>query len=103
MMQENTHKTLTLYSMGRVSIEIKARCPDPVHVRKILKFRGARFKGLDHQSDTYFRIPAGRLKLREGNIENALIYYRRANWKNSKKCDTLYANGLLMMFFRLKN
>jgi adenylate cyclase, class 2 len=27
--------------------------------------------------DTYFKVTKGRLKLREGNIENALIYYQR--------------------------
>jgi predicted adenylyl cyclase CyaB len=35
------------------------------------------FKGTDHQIDTYFKVPHGRLKLREGNIENNLIYYER--------------------------
>ena len=70
------------------SIEIKARCPDPARIRGILRTRKARFRGLDHQIDTYFRVPTGRLKLREGNIENALIYYKRADQKNSKKCDS---------------
>ncbi len=73
--------------MGRVSIEIKARCAAPARVRSILKVHKARFRGLDHQIDTYFRVPSGRLKLREGNIENALIYYRRSDQKNSKRCD----------------
>jgi len=72
-----------------ISVEIKARCSDPARIRGILKARKARFKGLDHQIDTYFRVPSGRLKLREGNIENALIYYKRANQKNSKKCDSV--------------
>lgn len=72
-----------------ISIEIKARCSDPARIRKILKARKARFKGLDHQIDTYFRIPSGRLKLREGNIEKALIYYRRTDRKNSKRCDSI--------------
>jgi predicted adenylyl cyclase CyaB len=75
--------------MPGVSVEIKARCSDPVFVRKILRTHKARFKGLDHQIDTYFRIPSGRLKLREGNIENALIYYSRTNQKNSKRCDSI--------------
>ena len=74
--------------MGGVSIELKARCADPARVRSILKSRRAVFKGLDHQRDTYFRVPSGRLKLREGNIENALIYYKRADQKNSKRCDS---------------
>ncbi|MFH1799685.1 MAG: class IV adenylate cyclase [Candidatus Omnitrophota bacterium] len=73
--------------MDSLSFEIKARCPDPSRIRKILLARGASFKGLDCQVDTYFRVPSGRLKLREGNIENALIYYKRVDQKRSKKCD----------------
>jgi adenylate cyclase, class 2 len=75
--------------MGSLSLEIKARCPDPGRIRKILLSRGASFKGLDRQVDTYFRVPSDRLKLREGNIENALIYYKRADQKKSKKCDAM--------------
>ncbi len=74
-------------------MEIKARCSDPARVRAILRSRKARFKGVDHQRDTYFRVPEGRLKLREGNLENALIYYKRADQKDSKRCDSiLYEN-----------
>lgn len=75
--------------MSWLSIEIKARCQDPARVRRILEFCRADYKGLDHQVDTYFRVPSGRLKLREGNIENALIYYKRVNQKNSKRCDAV--------------
>lgn len=73
--------------MGSLSLEIKARCSDPARIRAILKMHGARFQGLDRQRDTYFCVPHGRLKLREGNIENALIFYRRDDQKRSKKCD----------------
>jgi len=75
--------------MSSLSFEIKARCSDPAPVRAILRSRRAVFKGLDHQVDTYFRAPSGRLKLREGNIENALIYYQRNDQKNSKRCDSI--------------
>ena len=43
------------------------------------------FKGLDHQIDTYFNAKQGRLKLREGNIENSLINYDRENISGSKE------------------
>ena len=72
-----------------LSLEIKARCSDSGRIREILLARGAHFRGLDRQVDTYFRVPCGRLKLREGNIENALIYYKRDNQKNSKECDSI--------------
>ena len=74
---------------GSLTVEIKARCSDPARIRAILRSHRARFKGLDHQIDTYFRIPFGRLKLREGKIENALIYYNRTDQKSSKRCDSV--------------
>lgn len=43
------------------------------------------FQGLDHQIDTYFNVQHGRLKLREGNIENSLINYDRKNVSGSKE------------------
>lgn len=77
-----------------VNIEIKARSADPERVRTVLRERKARFAGLDHQVDTYFRVAEGRLKLREGNIENALIYYRRPNQSGPKTSDVLlYASS----------
>ena len=63
--------------MRAINIEIKARCADPERVRAVLGERDARFAGVDQQVDTYFHVPQGRLKLREGKIENALIYFLR--------------------------
>jgi adenylate cyclase class 2 len=65
--------------MKHLNVEIKARCADPERVREFLKQHHAEFKGTDHQADTYFNTSNGRLKLREGNIENNLIYYERKN------------------------
>ena len=42
------------------------------------------FMGTDHQVDTYFNVSKDRLKLREGNIENALINYNREDVQGSK-------------------
>ena len=47
------------------------------------------YKGEDHQTDTYFNVPNGRLKLREGNIENALIHYQRNDSAGSKQSDVI--------------
>ncbi len=63
--------------MPHLNVEIKARCADLAAVRAVLVERGARRVGIDHQTDTYFRVPSGRLKLREGTIELALIHYDR--------------------------
>lgn len=70
--------------MSILNIEIKARCDNPGRIRSILKEHNADYMGLDHQIDTYFKVPNGRLKLREGNIEQKLIYYRRPNSKTPK-------------------
>jgi len=74
-------------TMAHVNVEIKARCSDPERVRVTLRARGAEFKGLDRQTDVYFNVPRGRLKLRCGNIENALIYYDRPDQPGTKRSD----------------
>ncbi len=71
--------------------EIKARCADPDRIRAILREAGADFKGIDHQIDTYFVTQKGRVKLRQGNIENTFIHYRRPNQAGPKNSEvTLY-------------
>lgn len=65
--------------MSHNNIEIKARCSDAAFIRTYLQQQNADFKGTDFQTDTYFRVNNGRLKLRQGNIENSLIYYNREN------------------------
>ena len=67
-----------------LNVEIKARCSDPGKMRGLLDKKDAVFKGLDHQIDTYFNILDGRLKLRQGSIENNLIYYQRTNQAGPK-------------------
>ncbi len=47
------------------------------------------FIGEDHQIDTYFNVQSGRLKLREGNIENALIHYEREDFAGAKSSHVL--------------
>jgi len=75
--------------MRRTNVEIKARCRDLQAARDRLAAAGARLEGTDLQTDTYFRVPQGRLKLREGNIENALIFYRRPSQAAPKRSDVL--------------
>lgn len=70
--------------MGHLNIEIKAKCSNKESIRSILNSLNARYIGTDHQLDTYFKINNGRLKLREGNIENSLIHYNRED-KNGPK------------------
>lgn len=65
--------------MSYLNVEIKAKCSDASFIRKYLLANKAEFKGTDEQTDTYFNVPNGRLKLREGNIEKNLIWYERSN------------------------
>jgi len=71
--------------MSHINVEIKAKCKNLDKVRDIRLERKADFKGMDHQIDTYFKVNFGRLKLREGNIENFLIYYDRENKEGPKE------------------
>ncbi|UCG02149.1 MAG: class IV adenylate cyclase [Candidatus Heimdallarchaeota archaeon] len=71
--------------MVHINIEFKAQCNDPEKIKKILTSRNADYKGLDRQVDTYFKVNTGRLKLREGDIEKALIFYSRKDTKEPKQ------------------
>ena len=71
-------------NMSYLNVEIKAACSDTSFIRNYLLSNHAEFKGVDEQSDTYFNVPNGRLKLREGNIENNLIFYERADQAGPK-------------------
>lgn len=71
--------------MSYLNVEIKARSSDSRFIRDYLLSKGAEYKGTDHQTDTYFKVPNGRLKLREGNIENNLIFYSRPDQAGPKE------------------
>lgn len=73
--------------MSYINIEIKAKCFHPEKVEAFLLSAGAAFVGLDHQKDTYFQVPSGRLKLRQGDIENTLIFYNRPDQEGPKQSD----------------
>ncbi len=88
--------------MGHINIEIKARSTHQDEIRNSLKSLNAHFTGVDHQVDTYFNVPSGRLKLREGNvvattlgdrsrvyIENCLIQYNRENQEGPKQSNVV--------------
>lgn len=70
--------------MSFLNIEIKAHCKDPQASEAYLLKAGARMTGIDVQEDTYFNVPEGRLKLRQGRIENNLIFYRRSDEEGPK-------------------
>lgn len=67
-----------------LNVEIKARCAQPQLIRDRLLAKAADFRGLDHQVDTYYQVPNGRLKLRMGTIEKNLIHYQRSDQAGPK-------------------
>lgn len=70
-------------------VEIKAKCTNSERIEAILKGQNAQFLGIDHQIDTYFQVPNGRLKLRQGNIEQHLIFYNRNNQAGPKQSNVM--------------
>lgn len=75
--------------MTHLNIEFKARANDSNTLEQKLLSLNPDFIGEDHQKDTYYNVPDGRLKLREGNIENALIWYQREDIAGAKQSDIL--------------
>jgi adenylate cyclase, class 2 len=74
-----------------INFEFKATTNDLQKLEDLLLQLNPRFVGTDHQTDTYFHVSTGRLKLREGNIENALIHYERTDSAQAKQSNvTLY-------------
>jgi predicted adenylyl cyclase CyaB len=71
--------------MKLLNFEFKAHLHDEAYVRAALKRLRARFLGTDHQVDTYFQVPVGRLKIREGRLENSLVFYQRTNSPQARR------------------
>jgi adenylate cyclase, class 2 len=70
--------------MSIKNIEFKAKIESISTYENLLLTLNPTFIGQDHQIDTYFNTTQHRLKLRQGNIENALIQYSRPNTANAK-------------------
>ena len=74
------------------NVEFKARVNNPDLFENKLMTLHPKFHGVDHQIDTYFDVPKGRLKLREGNIEHALIQYNREDKQGAKLSEVILYN-----------
>jgi len=70
-------------------VELKARVDDHEVLRKKLSALGAEYAGTFQQTDLYFRVPEGRLKLREvkNSRTSELIYYEREDVAGPKNDD----------------
>ena len=72
-----------------LNFEFKARTAVLPELENRLRTLNPQYIGEDHQRDTYFHVAYGRMKLREGNIENTLIHYHRTNTAAAKQSDVL--------------
>lgn len=72
-----------------INFEFKARHQNTALAEKLLLEQHPQFIGEDHQVDTYFMVPKGRLKLREGTIEQSLIFYERSNTAGAKQSNVI--------------
>lgn len=68
------------------TVEIKARCRDLAHARGLIQGWGAKLLGRETQTDIFYRVPKGRLKLRTSSAERLLIGYQRPDTAGPKHC-----------------
>jgi adenylate cyclase class 2 len=75
------------HSFKHKMVELKAKVSDHESLRKNLSAIGAQHVGTFRQTDLYFKVPEGRLKLREieGSRTAELIYYERENIPGPKR------------------
>lgn len=70
------------------NLEIKAPVADPAAFRARAASLATETVGVDDQVDTYFRVPRGRLKLRESSLAGGqLIPYRRPDDDGPRRAD----------------
>jgi predicted adenylyl cyclase CyaB len=70
------------------NIELKARYADLAAARQIALDLGCTHGGVEEQTDTYFAVADGRLKLREiAGGDARLVEYRRANANEARASD----------------
>jgi len=73
-------------SEPRRNVEVKATDPDPGRSLSVCLELGAEDKGVLVQRDTYFRVPDGRLKLREETPGGAaLVQYHRSDAASARE------------------
>src|SRR5712691_7596603 len=70
-----------------VNIEIKARARDFADVRRRAEALSGGPAQIIPQEDTFFKVPAGRLKLRALADRAQLIYYERPEGQGPKRSD----------------
>ncbi|RPI15729.1 MAG: CYTH domain-containing protein [Ignavibacteriae bacterium] len=82
------------------NIEIKAILREPAAVEENIKqFTGNELSAVLHQTDTFYRNPFGRIKIREINNDSTeVIFYNRSNSAEVRKCRYYRFNLLFPKF-----
>ena len=95
-------KPPTLHKVEHRLVELKAKVEDLNLLRKKLTHMKAQHIGTFQQTDIYYEVPKGRLKLREvqGHNQAELIYYERENITGPKKSDVLILKVPKPAFFK---
>ncbi|GGG01470.1 class IV adenylate cyclase [Pontibacter amylolyticus] len=70
-------------------ISIKAHCASPSEAESTLLQHKADYVGLDMQTDTFYETELGKLKHRQGNIENVQMHYKREISGGMQKTEVL--------------
>ncbi len=78
-----------IITMRLKNIEFKAKIDDEKKMLSLIDKLSPEYLGEDIQIDTYYDISNGRLKLRRGNIENSLIFYKRNEERELKQSDII--------------
>jgi predicted adenylyl cyclase CyaB len=74
--------------MKRANVELKARCGDLDAVRRRARALATSWLGREEQTDTYFHVPRGRLKLRESSRSGGqLVPYLRPDAAAARRSD----------------
>lgn len=60
-----------------LDVNVKARYANLKMAEQLLLSNGAHFVGEDIQVDTFYQVHVGKMKLREGTIENLITHYLR--------------------------
>lgn len=69
-------------------VGLRARPADPASVRRAALEIDSMYEGKDEQTDTYFGVPEGYLKIRESSIDHdRLLFYRRGREDGPQVCE----------------
>jgi adenylate cyclase class 2 len=65
--------------LSYLDFTLKAKVSNIEKMEEVLSALNATYIGLDRQRDVYFNVPKGRLKWRQGTIENLITHYERVD------------------------